>query len=491
MSSGTDTELATRWQYDGVFADGGYVRAESQHVAEIVAPRNEEVIGRVPLASRADVDRVVASARRAFDTGPWPLTAPAERAAVLRRWADLLQEHENDFALLAVEETGTPTAFNARGATSYPAFHLRNFADACEGYAFEQERTSPFSRAVVIQEGVGVVAAIPSFNSPVGLGVQKIGGALAAGCTVVLKAPVQDPLGCHLLVELGAAAGLPPGALNLVVAEPAESEYLVTRPGVDLVSFTGSTGVGKHIAALCAADVRRCVLELGGKSAAIILEDADLDAAVATVVRASVAFHMGEACTAMSRVLVPRSRHDEIADALAGAIAALPVGDPTDPQVLIGPLITAEHRARVERYIEIGREEGATVRVGGGRPAGLSRGWYVEPTLFTGVDNSMRIAREEIFGPATAVIAHDGLEHALQLANDTPFGLSGTVFTADPEVGLEVARKVRAGTFSVNDYIVDQTLPFGGYRQSGLGRENGERGMTEFLETKSVTIGRP
>jgi betaine-aldehyde dehydrogenase len=347
------------------------------------------------------------------------------------------------------------------------------------------------ARSLVLREPVGVCVLIPPFNGPLTLGTQKAAPALAAGCTLVLKAPVQDPLACYLFAEAAEEAGLPPGVINVLVADAAESERLVTHPGVDKVSFTGSTPVGKRIAELCGRDIRRVTLELGGKSAAIMLDDVDLEKAVPAIVGCSVAMIQGEICTAQSRILAPRARYEEIVDALAATIAALPIGDPADREMVIGPMITRAHRERVEEYIRIGIEEGATLKVGGHRPAQLDRGWYIEPTLFADVTNDMRIAQEEIFGPVVVVIPHDGVDDAVAIANDSPFGLSGTVWTEDADAALDVARRVRTGTFVLNTYTVDPNTPFGGYKQSGIGREMGREGLEEYIELKSIAVSGP
>jgi betaine-aldehyde dehydrogenase len=343
----------------------------------------------------------------------------------------------------------------------------------------------------VLREPVGVAALIPPFNGPLTLGTQKAAPALAAGCTVILKAPIQNGLACYVFAEAVQEAGLPPGVVNVLVADAAESERLVTHPGVDKVSFTGSTPVGKRIAELCGRDMRRVTLELGGKSAAIMLDDVDVENAVPGIIGCSVAMLQGEICTAQSRIIVPRARYDEIVDAFAEQIAALPVGDPADRDMAIGPMITKQHRERVEQYVGIGQGEGATVKVGGGRPSHLARGWYLEPTLLTKCTNDMRVSQEEIFGPVVVAIPHDGTDDAVAIANDSPFGLSGTVWTEDAEAALGVARRVRTGTFALNTYTVDPTTPFGGYKQSGIGREMGVEGLEGYVEYKSIAVSGP
>ena len=477
--------------YDTFFVDGGFARSQTSRFADVVSPRTEEQIGRVPLATVDDVDRAVDAARRAFDHGEWPRLPPAERAAAMRRLADCLDRLQADLVELGVDETGYPIAFSEAYMAVMPSINFRMYADIAEDYPFEEERDGPAARSLVRREPVGVVVAIPPFNGPLTLGTQKVAPALAAGCTVILKAPVQDPLACYVFAAAVEEAGLPPGVINILVADVAESERLVTHPGVDKVSFTGSTPVGKRIAELCGRDMRRTTFELGGKSAAIMLDDVDVEKAVPGIIGCSVAMLQGEICTAQSRIIVPRARYDEIVDAFAEQIAALPVGDPADRDIVIGPLITREHRERVEGYIRLGQEEGARVRTGGGRPAHLERGWYLEPTLLADCANDMRVAQEEIFGPVVVAIPHDGADDAIAIANDSPFGLSGTVWTEDHDAALDVARRVRTGTFALNTYTVDPTTPFGGFKQSGIGREMGVEGLEGYIEYKSIAVSGP
>jgi len=372
-----------------------------------------------------------------------------------------------------------------------PAINFRMYADIAESYPFEEERQGPAATSLVLREPVGVAVLLPPFNGPLTLGTQKAAPALAAGCAVVLKAPVQNGLACYVFAEAVEEAGLPPGVVNVLVADAAQSERLVSHPGVDKVSFTGSTPVGKRIAEVCAQSMKRLTLELGGKSAAIMLDDVDAAKAVPGIIGCSVAMLQGEICTAQTRILVPRARYGEIVDAFAEQIAQLPVGDPADRTMVIGPMITRQHRERVEGYVQLGQEEGARVAVGGGRPSHLDRGWYLEPTLLADATNDMRVAREEIFGPVVVAIPHDGVDDAVRIANDSPFGLSGTVWTEDADAALDVARRVRTGTFALNTYTVDPTTPFGGYKESGIGREMGVEGLEGYVEYKSVAVSGP
>ena len=340
---------------------------------------------------------------------------------------------------------------------------------------------------LVRREPVGVVGAIVPWNVPLYVTMSKLAPALVAGCTIVLKPAPETPLDAYILAEAFAEAGLPKGVLNIVSAGREVGEHLVKHPDVDKISFTGSTAAGKRIMSLCGEQLKRVSLELGGKSAAVILDDADLDTTIPGLLPNSL-MNNGEACVAQTRILAPRDRYQEVVDRLVEAVRAMPVGDPMDPATQIGPLVASRQRDRVEGYIAIGQEEGAKVAIGGGRPAGADKGWYVEPTVFVGVDNKMRIAQEEIFGPVVAVIPYDGEADAVRIANDSSYGLSGTVWTADPARGVDVARKVRTGTYTVNGFVLDFATPFGGFKQSGIGRELGPEGLEEYLELKSVNL---
>ena len=342
------------------------------------------------------------------------------------------------------------------------------------------------SPVIVRREPVGVVAAIVPWNVPQFVTMSKLAPALVAGCTMVLKPSPETPLDAILLAELVQEAGVPAGVLNIVPAGRESGEHLVRHPGVDKVAFTGSTAAGRRIAAICGEQLKRYSLELGGKSAAIILDDADLASTMEGLKMASL-MNNGQACVAQTRILASRARYDEIVEALAETVKGMKVGDPSDPMTEIGPLVAERQQERVEKYIALGQEEGARVVVGGnGRPEGLDRGWYVQPTVFADATNDMRIAQEEIFGPVLTVIPYDDVDDAVRIANDSEFGLAGSVWTTDADAGWDVARRVRTGTYGINQYMMDFIAPFGGYKASGVGREFGKEGLEHYLEYKSI-----
>jgi betaine-aldehyde dehydrogenase len=362
---------------------------------------------------------------------------------------------------------------------------LDYYTELARTFAFTDERTGIMGPVTVRREPVGVVGAIVPWNVPLFTTMLKLAPAMAAGCTVVLKPAPETPLDAYILAEAAEAAGVPAGVLNIVAAGREVGEHLVTHPGVDKIAFTGSTAAGRAIAALCGQLLRRCTLELGGKSAAVICDDADVDTTIAGLLPAST-MNNGQACVAQTRLLVPNSRKAEFTDAIAAAVGALVVGDPADPATQVGPLTSARQRERVEGYIAAGRDQGATVAVGGGRPAGFDRGWYVEPTVFADVDNGMRIAQEEIFGPVLAVIGYDDVDDAVAIANDSEYGLSGSVWSADVERATAIANRMQTGTVSVNGFMIEFCAPFGGFKNSGLGRELGPEGLAHYLEYKTV-----
>ncbi|MEB2343717.1 MAG: aldehyde dehydrogenase [Deltaproteobacteria bacterium] len=473
--------------HDGLYLGGRYEKPSGAGTIEVRSPFDGAVVGRVPEARPADVDRAVALARRAFDEGPWPRTTGAERADVMDRLLAALQKRGAQIAETITREMGSPISFSHAGQVFATNLVLDYFAKLARSFPFEERREVLIGSALVRQAPVGVAAAIVPWNVPLFTIMLKLAPALAAGAVVVVKPAPETPLDAYLLAEALDEAGVPEGVVSLLPAGREVGEYLVTHPGIDKVAFTGSTAAGRRIAALCGERLRRVTLELGGKSAAILCEDVDLAAAVPGVVGAGT-LNNGQACVAQTRILVPRSRYAECVDALAAAVAGLRVGDPLDPQTAIGPLVAERQRERVEGYIGKGRAEGARLVAGGGRPPGLAGGWFVEPTLFADVDNAMTIAREEIFGPVLAVIPYEGEEEALRIANDSDYGLSGSVWTADPKHGLELARRMRTGTNNVNYFMMAMSGPFGGFKSSGLGRELGPEGLRAYLEPQTICL---
>jgi betaine-aldehyde dehydrogenase len=473
--------------FDRLHIGGEWVQPSGTSIIEVVNPTTEEVMGSAPEGTEADMDRAVEAARRALVEGPWATMRAGERADVMSRLHDLINERADELANLITEENGSPILFSHFGQVGASAMVLDYFAGLTRTFPFEDVRPGMLGPALVRKEPVGVVAGIVPWNVPLFTTMLKFAPTLASGSTMVLKPAPETPLDAFVLAELAVEAGVPAGVLNIVPAGREVGEYLVTHPGIDKVAFTGSTAAGRRIGALCGERVRRCTLELGGKSAAILMEDADLASTVEGLLPYSM-MNNGQACVAQTRILAPRSRYDEAVEALTEAVGALTVGDPTDFSVDVGPLVAERQRERVESYLQIGRDEGARVTVGGGRPAGIDRGWFVEPTVFADVDNAMRVAQEEIFGPVVAVIAYDDIDDAVRIANDSDYGLSGTVWTSDVEAGIDVARRVRTGTYTVNGFAMEWSAPFGGFKSSGLGRELGPEGLGAYLELKSINL---
>lgn len=469
------------------YVDGGWVEPLGSGVIEVVSPFTEEVIARVPDGTPADIDRAVDAARRSFDRGDWRRTPVGERADLLERVADLLEARSEELAALITEEMGSTITFTTNGQVPGPIGILRSVAQLARTFPFEGERSDGQARSLVVHEPVGVVAAIVPSNFPLLLAVSRIAPALVAGCSVVLKPAPESPLDTYVLAEAFATAGLPPGVLNIVPGGREAGEHLVCHPDVDEVAYTGSTAAGKRIASLCGERLTRVTLELGGKSAAIVLDDAPLAETVAALLPLSF-LNNGQACVAQTRILVSRDRRAGFVDAFTEAIEAMPVGDPADPATVIGPLLARRQRERVEGYLALAANEGAKVVTGGSRPAAFERGWFVEPTLFVDVDNAMRVAREEIFGPVVAVIDYDDPAEAIAIANDSEYGLSGSVWTADIDGGIEVARQVRTGMIGINGAWQSPDAPFGGFKQSGIGRECGPEGLRLYLESKAIGL---
>ncbi|WP_370247367.1 aldehyde dehydrogenase [Nocardioides sp.] len=492
MTQLRDPHDTTGLDRDAFFIGGGWTAPATDQVIEVVSPHTEQVIARVPEGTPADIDAAVAAARRAFDEGPWPRMTPAERIAVIEAFSGLYAGAMVEMAGLITLEMGSPTSFANLAQSPAPWMQIEAFLAIAREFGWEETRPGALGAPVVVRrEPVGVVAAIPPWNVPQFTIMSKVVPALLAGCTVVVKPAPETPLDAYLMAELLQQAGVPEGVVNIVPGGRETGAHLVAHPGIDKVAFTGSTAAGRAIASVCGQQLKRVSLELGGKSAAILLDDVDLAHAVEGI-KFTGLMNSGQACVAQTRILAPRSRYAEVVDALATAVSGMAVGDPTDPATEIGPMVAQRQQERVSSYIALGESEGARIVTGGlGMPSGLDHGWYVRPTVFADVDTRMRIAQEEIFGPVLSVIAYDGVEEAVRIANDSEYGLAGTVWTADQAAGLDVARRVRAGTYGVNTYTMDFAAPFGGFKASGLGREFGPEGLGQYTELKSVYLETP
>ncbi|HEY7137585.1 MAG TPA: aldehyde dehydrogenase [Acidimicrobiia bacterium] len=474
------------------FIGGEWVRPSSDTTIDVIDSGTEEVYYSVAEAAADDVSRAVAAARRAFDEGPWSRLSHAERAGYLRALGAGLLEHNEQLGQLWPRESGALFRV-AQHAGRIGSGNLEQYAALADTFPFEEEcpPTGGGEFGLLVREPVGVVGAIIPWNAPMALITHKIGPALLAGCTVVLKSSPEAPGEGYVVAEVAEQIGLPPGVLNVVTADREVSELLVRDPRVDKITFTGSTAAGRRIASLCGERIARCTLELGGKSAAVILDDMDLGTAAKTLARAECAL-TGQVCSSLTRIIVTKNRHDEFVDALAGAFSKVRVGDPFDETTQMGPLVAERQRDRVEGYIAKGVDEGAKLVTGGGRPKELDRGWYVEPTVFAQADNEMTIAREEIFGPVLTVIPSADEADAVRIANDTIYGLNASVFTDDVDRARQVAGQLRSGTVGHNAFRTDFGMAFGGFKQSGIGREGGKEGLLPFLETKTVILeGRP
>jgi aldehyde dehydrogenase (NAD+) len=465
------------------YIKGGWQRASGTENFEVTDSTTEEIIGTVTAATSGDADAAVAAARAAFPE--WSALPSAERAVYLQRAAEGLQSRQSDIAVLVSREVGMPFAYSNVIQAGLPVLSFVSMAELALNFPF-QERVN---NSLVLREPIGVAVAITPWNYPLHQIAAKVAPALAAGCTVVLKPSEVAPLNAYILAEVLDSIGLPPGVFNLLTGTGAEvGETLVAHPEVDMVSFTGSTGAGRRIGAVAAQTIKRVSLELGGKSPLIILDDADMVAAVGAGLTGCF-LNSGQTCIALSRMIVPRSRLAEVEAIAQAGTESITVGSPFEATTMMGPLVSALQRDRVVNYIEQGIAEGAKLIAGGPTPPdGLDRGYFVRPTVFSQTTPDMAIVKEEIFGPVLVIQAYDDEDEAVALANDTIFGLNSAVRSADVDRAIAVGRRIRAGQVQINDGAFNICAPFGGYGQSGNGREFGRWGLEEFLETKSMQL---
>jgi len=470
------------------FIDGEWTAPSSDATLDVIAPATEQLYVRVAQAQREDIDRAVSAAREAFDRGPWPHLSHDERSAYLRAIAAGLDERSRDISTIWPNEMGILHSM-AQSFAGGAGRMYRSYADLAATFAFEEEHTTTAGAPVglLTREPVGVVAIIVPWNGPIMSIAVKLAPALLAGCTVIIKASPEAPGHALLLAEVVEAAGLPKGVVNVITAERDVSELLVKHPGIDKVAFTGSTAAGKKIAGILAGRMARYTMELGGKSAAIILDDYDCEAAAQTIV-ANVIRMTGQMCAALTRIIITGGRHDRMLEALATACESVRVGDPFDATSQMGPLASRRQRERVETYIARAREDGFTLAAGGHRPQGIDRGFYIRPTVFGNVRNDSVIAREEVFGPVLSVISTRDESESIVIANESDYGLAGAVFTNDVDRAYAIARKIRTGTMGHNGLTADFGIAFGGFKSSGVGREGGLEGLLSFLESKTILL---
>lgn len=469
------------------FIGGEWVSPSSKSTFTLTDASTEAVLGTVPEGQKADIDRAVAAARTAFDNGAWRNTPPQERAAILRRFSVEMKNRQTELTSLVSRQNGMPTWLSTMFEGDVASGLVDYYASLIDAPDTEDKRPSQLGRETVVsKEAIGVVAAIIPWNYPVTLAMTKIAPALAAGCTLVIKPSPGTVLDSYVLAEAAMAAGLPAGVVNWVAADREVGAYLVSHPGIDKVAFTGSTAAGRIVARECGQLLRPVTLELGGKSAAVVLDDVNIDLFVERLPMAAF-LNNGQTCFASTRILAPRSRYSEIVDAVTSTAAGLKVGNAMDATTQIGPMASLAHRQRVEGYIQTGKSEGR-MTTGGGRPNDLDRGWFVQPTVFADVSNDARIAREEIFGPVLSIIPYDNDADAVKIANSSEFGLGGTIWSADEGRALSVAKRVSTGTIGINGYAPAVGSPFGGVKASGLGRELGPEALQGYFQLKSTYV---
>lgn len=473
---------------DRFFVGGEWIEPTSASIFEVINPATEERITQFVEARETDVERAITAARNAFDVGPWPRLKPAERATYLRAIAEGIRKRADQFAALFTAEAGAIHA-GTQHATLWGAARFDHFADQAETYPFIERHVPQDGGKIslLVREPVGVVGTALSWNSGVTLIGAKLGGVLLAGCTTVLKAAPESAGTAYLFAEVLEEVGLPAGVVNILAGRREATKRLVNDPRVDKISFTGSTEVGRKIGAVMAERIGRVSLELGGKSAALIFDDYDPAEAAKTLAQVGT-WLTGQSCTNLSRIIVTAKRYDEFVEHMTKEMAAIKVGDPFDPETQMGPFVSAKQLGIVEEYISIGLKEGGRITTGGKRPKNLDRGFFIEPTLFVDVENSHTIAQDEIFGPVLCVIKADDEDHAIELANDTIYGLNNAVFSNDIEKVYAAARRLRSGNVGHNGSRSDFQLGFGGFKQSGIGREGGREGISAFVEVKIIVL---
>jgi aldehyde dehydrogenase (NAD+) len=474
---------------DRLYIGGRWVASSISDTFPVLNCATEEVVSRVARAGEADVAAAVQAARSAFDQGPWPRLSPAERAVYLDKMAQRFEALNDEFARLWTIESGVLYRIAKPRIGLFLSGAFRQYAEMANTYPFVQPaRSLTGHQAYKVNEPVGVVAVIVPWNGPAALMAYKVAPALLAGCTVVIKGSPEAPSSGYLFARICEEAGLPPGVVNMVTADRDASEALVRNPGVDKITFTGSTAAGRSIGAAAAERVARVTLELGGKSPALVLDDYDIETAAKALGTPYFSYMAGQVCHSLTRIIVPRARHDAMVEALSAAARGMVMGDPMDEATTMSPLATARQRESVELMVARGIAEGARLAVGGKRPAQPQRGFFFEPTVFSNVDNRSFIAQHEVFGPVLSVIPADSDEHAIDLANDSPFGLNAVVFTHDADRAMQVARRLRAGSVGHNASRTDFSIGFGGFKQSGIGREGGTGGLEAFLEPKTIVL---
>ena len=472
---------------DTFFIGNEWVEPSSSKKFELKNASTGETLAHVPEALEADVDRAVAAARDAFDNGEWSGMSAAERGAIMQKFMAAIAKRGKDIASAVSMQNGMPIALSGMLEGEFSVGVVEYYAGLASQEAAADIRPSQMGKETIVERSaIGVVAAIVPWNFPVTLALNKIAPAMVAGCTLVVKPSPGTVLDSYLLAEAALEAGVPPGVLNWVTADRDVGAYLVSHPDVDKVAFTGSTAAGRAIGSTCGELLRPVTLELGGKSAAIFLDDAPLDVFLQGIPMACM-LNNGQACYNGTRILAPKSRYDEVVEGMSAMLGSLNVGDALDAETHVGPMASEAHRERVEGYIAKGRDEAKLV-TGGGRPNNLNHGWFVEPTLFADVENSDTIAREEIFGPVLSVISYDNDDDAVRIANDSEFGLGGSVWSTDDDRAMDIAKRVESGTVGVNGYMPSLGSPFGGVKASGLGREFGPEAVGAYQQLKSIYV---